>query len=72
MTDPIEELAYSAGVEWKTSPHFTNTDNPIDFPKDPNYALRKFAELLIQESVDWAFQNGDDVVYLYRHFGISK
>ena len=31
----------------------------------------KFAELIIEECVDYAFANGDNVDYLKQHFGVE-
>lgn len=52
MNEKIKELAVRAGV-WKVQPpHFTNTNNPIDFPVSVNAGLETFAELLIRECAD--------------------
>ena len=32
----------------------------------------KFAELIIEECVDYAFANGDNVDYLKRYFGVDE
>jgi hypothetical protein len=32
----------------------------------------KFAELIIQESIDIAFRHGDNVGYLKEHFGVKE
>ena len=34
--------------------------------------LEKFAKLIVQECVDYAFANGDDVDYLKQYFGIDE
>ena len=50
MNEQIKLLAEQAGLEWKVQPpHFTNTNNPIDFPKSVNSDLEKFAELIVNE-----------------------
>ena len=50
MTERIKQLALLAGLEWKTQqPHYTNTDNPIDFPESANRDLEKFAQLIVRE-----------------------
>ena len=49
-----------------------------DFPKDPkSYTftpdeLAEFAELIIKECIDVAFDRGDNVDYLKEHFGIES
>ena len=48
----LEDLAQRAGVVWsKPAPHFTNTNNPVDFPIDKNLPLRVFAGLIIKEII---------------------
>ena len=32
----------------------------------------KFAELIIRDSVDHAFNSGDNIAYLYKHFGVEE
>ena len=34
--------------------------------------LNKFAELIIQECIDYAFANGDNVDYLKQYFGVEE
>ena len=49
-----------------------------DFPKDPkSYTftpdeLTKFAELIVRECIDVAFDRGDNVDYLKEHFGVEQ
>ena len=49
-----------------------------DFPKDPkSYTftpdeLAKFAELIIKECIDVAFDRGDNVDYFKEHFGVES
>jgi len=49
-----------------------------DFPKDPkSYTftpdeLAEFANLIVQECIDVAFDRGDNVDYLKEHFGVDK
>lgn len=53
MTERIKQLALLAGLEWKTQqPHYTNTDNPIDFPESANRDLEKFAQLIVRECIN--------------------
>jgi hypothetical protein len=47
----------------------TGKDWAYDF--DPEVA-EKFAELIVQECVDYAFHSGDDVSYLFKHFGVEE
>ena len=50
MNERIKELAREAGLKWKAQPpHYTNTNNPIDFPVSANRDLEKFAELIVRE-----------------------
>ena len=50
MNERIEKLAFEAGLKWKAQPpHYTNTNNPIDFPVSANRDLEKFAELIVKE-----------------------
>jgi len=50
MNERIKEFAEKAGLVWQAAPsHYTNTDNPIDFPVNANRALERFAELIIKE-----------------------
>jgi hypothetical protein len=53
----IKELADEAGLKWKEQPpHYTNTNNPIDFPVSANRDLEKFAELIVKECA--TYMNG--------------
>ena len=50
MNERIKLLAEQAGLTWRVQPlHYTNTNNPIDFPVSANRDLEKFAELIVQE-----------------------
>jgi hypothetical protein len=48
-----------------------------DFPKDPgSYTftpdeLAEFAQLIVQECIDVAFDRGDNVDYFKEHFGVE-
>jgi hypothetical protein len=53
MNERIKQLAEQAGLTWRVQPlHYTNTNNPIDFPVSANRDLEKFAELIVRECVD--------------------
>jgi hypothetical protein len=53
MNERIKELAEQAGLKWKAQPpHYTNTNNPIDFPVSANRDLEKFAELIVRECIN--------------------
>ena len=53
MNERIRQLAEQAGLKWKAQPpHYTNTNNPIDFPVSANHDLEKFAELIVWECID--------------------
>jgi hypothetical protein len=52
MNERIKQLALQAGLKWKAQPpHYTNTNNPIDFPVSANRDLEKFAELIVAECI---------------------
>ena len=53
MNERIKKLAEQAGLKWKAQlPHYTNTNNPIDFPVSANRDLEKFAELIVRYTSD--------------------
>ena len=60
MNERIIELMLEAG---KTIPGDKHID--ADFCK-------KFAELIIEECIDYAFANGDNVDYLKQYFGVEE
>jgi hypothetical protein len=65
MNERIKQLALLAGLEWKTQqPHYTNTDNPIDFPESANRDLEKFAELIVKETMQVVANNFPQNTYL--------
>lgn len=77
MNKQIKELAIQAGLEWKVAPlHFTNTRNPINFPKDPNIELNEFAKLIVaatleqvNEHMELTWIEGE--VAIKKHFGVT-
>lgn len=79
MTERIKQLALLAGLEWKKQqPHYTNTDNPIDFPESANRNLEKFAQLIVQECagvVEHAVNHREPastyVGKIKQHFGVE-
>ena len=75
MNKRIRQLALQAGFE--TNEANLSFGNYIqdkeyfyadDFIEDE---LKKFAELLIKECVDYAFYHGDDIEYVKKHFGVE-
>ena len=82
MNERIKQLAFEAGLKWKAQPpHYTNTNNPIDFPVSANRDLEKFAELIVRECLGkieneaaqyaepvWAFELVNDIK---EHFGVE-
>ena len=81
MNERIRQLAEQAGLKWKAQPpHYTNTNNPIDFPVNANRDLEKFAELIVRECVvicndtnDASYLNG--VIAgrkIKEHFGVEE
>jgi hypothetical protein len=79
MNERIKELAEQAGLTWRVQPlHYTNTNNPIDFPVGANRDLEKFAELIIKEC---AAEADKQTIYcrgipwgrwLKEHFGVKE
>jgi hypothetical protein len=47
-----------------------NRTYTIDEVNEIHY--QKFAELIIRDSVDHAFNSGDNIAYLYKHFGVEE
>jgi len=74
MNERIKELAFEAGLKWKAQPpHYTNTNNPIDFPVSANRDLEKFAELIIRECLSYAKDSDLDFMkfMIKKHFGVE-
>ena len=72
MNERIRQLAEQAGLKWKAQPpHYTNTNNPIDFPVSANRDLEKFAELIVREcaAIVW---NDKDSQRMLKHFGVEE
>ena len=42
-----------------------------DFALMGNEQVEKFAKLIIEECIDYAFANGDNVDYLKQYFGVE-
>lgn len=79
MNERIKQLAQAAGLKWKEQPpHFTNTNNPIDFPKSANADLEKFAELIVQECIKHLYLRNIEGFYIFEerklkeHFGVEQ
>ena len=86
MNERIEKLAFEAGLKWKAQPpHYTNTNNPIDFPVSANRDLEKFAELIVQECMEvagkdwhtpdgWGYTFGQKkaIEFIKEHFGVEE
>jgi hypothetical protein len=86
MNERIKELAEQAGLKWKAQPpHYSNTNNPIDFPVSANRDLEKFAELIVRECIEvvddmadpedsdryfWAIQAVSQNIK--KHFGVEE
>ena len=67
MNERIEKLAFEAGLKWKAQPpHYTNTNNPIDFPVSANRDLEKFAELIVKEMCGLMEQAEDDAYHCFE------
>ena len=65
MNDLIKELADQA-VSFRLDPDSECYEAMIH-PED----LERFAALIIEECVDYAFANGDNVDYLKQYFGVE-
>ena len=65
MNDLIKELADQA-VSFRLDPD-SECYEALIHPED----LELFAALIIEECVDYAFANGDNVDYLKQHFGVE-
>jgi hypothetical protein len=77
MNERIKQLSLQAGLKWKAQPpHYTNTNNPIDFPVSANRDLEKFAELIVRECADIADEYdgvGSTIVSrIEKHFGVEE
>lgn len=57
MNERIRQLLSQAGVHYEV------------LPEDTVY--EKFAELIVRECIDVAFDRGDNVDYLKEHFGVE-
>jgi hypothetical protein len=62
MNERIRELILEAGF-----PKFDKM-----YVVSDGEELKKFAKLIIEECVDYAFANGDDVDYLKQYFGVEE
>ncbi len=83
MNELIQKLAEQAGLTWRIQPlHYTNTNNPIDFPVSANRDLEKFAELIVQECLDivnrkeYSYHEADPLwetsQLIKEHFGVEE
>lgn len=85
MNERIKLLAEQAGLTWRVQPlHYTNTNNPIDFPVSANRDLEKFALLIIRECAEslWTEEcyNSDLAIEEFEkhskkiteHFGVEE
>ena len=58
MNERIKEFAKQAGF--------------YKYGDDFEDSIEKFAALIIEECVDYAFANGDNVDYLKQYFGVEE
>ena len=61
MNDRIRQLAEQAGI----------TDNNLSDGNMSHTDLKKFAELIVKESIDWLAMNEEDAKALREHFGVE-
>jgi hypothetical protein len=71
MNERIKELAVEAGLKWKAQPpHYTNTNNPIDFPVSANRDLEKFARLIVWECAEVVRIQNEQFMENESHYGV--
>ena len=61
MNEKIKLLAEQAGI----------TDNNLSDGNMSHTDLKKFAELIVKESIDWLAMNEEDAKALREHFGVE-
>ena len=61
MNERIKQLAEQAGI----------TDNNLSDGNMSHTDLKKFAELIVKESIDWLAMNEEDAKALREHFGVE-
>jgi hypothetical protein len=64
MNERLKLLAEQA-EDWADNQNFYESDYR-------DYLMEKFAELIVRECIDVAFDRGDNVDYLKEHFGIES
>ena len=62
MNEKIKLLAEQAGI----------TDNNLSDGNMSHTDLKKFAELIVKESIDWLAMNEEDAKALREHFGVEE
>ena len=71
MNDRIKEFKESARPEIDWAARYHVELNNGEKEKWMNEWFEKFAALIIEECVDYAFANGDNVDYLKQYFGVE-
>jgi hypothetical protein len=66
MNERIKKLITQAGGHWNHGDF--NMPSSVEFQEED---IAKFAALIIEECVDYAFANGDNVDYLKQYFGVE-
>ena len=71
MNEQTKELALKSGIIYlsEQTAYFKANDGLTVLPSVDS--LEKFAALIIEECVDYAFANGDNVDYLKQYFGVE-
>ena len=69
MNEQIEYLFDQALEEFKAENKYTTVVVPDPLQRD---FVEKFDKLIIEECVDYAFANGDNVDYLKQYFGVEE
>jgi hypothetical protein len=71
MNERITELRKKSWDLVQIDLQTNERDEPISEREHTKMVFDKFAELIVQECVDYAFANGDNVDYLKQYFGVE-
>jgi len=75
MNERIKELAEQSGISLYKKDildkHYPELYDGV-YCESSVEQLEKFARLIIQECIDHAFNNGDDIDYMAKHFGFEE
>ena len=72
MNEQIKEL-HKQAFDWvQYQLQTVGSDHPVTQKEQLEMVNQKFAKLIIEECVDYAFANGDNVDYLKQYFGVEE